>query len=153
MLLGGLRVTDNGWAAAWGGDREAFARGVLEAAAAAEGAEGEVSVLLAAAEDVRRLNRLHRGEDKATNVLAFPAAASAGALLGDIALAYDEAAAEAAAQGKDFSAHAAHLLTHGFLHLLGYDHIDDADAERMEGRERVILAALGAGDPYAAELA
>lgn len=133
---------------AWRGlQREA--RRVLRAAAAAEGAKGGISVLLADDAALRALNRDWRGKDQPTNVLSFPAPAGRDAL-GDIALAAETVAAEAAAQAKPFAAHMAHLLTHGLLHLLGYDHEADAEAELMESRERAILAALGLPDPYEA---
>ncbi|MGE3141728.1 MAG: rRNA maturation RNase YbeY [Hyphomonadaceae bacterium] len=130
----------------WRG-RRAFARRVLAAAAAAEGAAGAVSLLLGDDAALRQLNRDWRGKDRPTNVLSFPAPPGAG-MLGDIALAAETVAAEAAAQGKSFEDHMAHLLTHGFLHLLGYDHLADREAERMEMRERAILAGLGLADPY-----
>lgn len=134
---------------AWRG-RRALARRVLQAVGAAEKADGVVSVLLGDDAALRALNKQWRGKDKATNVLSFPAAAD-GDQLGDIALAAETVAAEAVAQGKSFEAHMTHLLVHGLLHLLGYDHEQDAEAEIMEGRERMILAGLGISDPYAAE--
>jgi probable rRNA maturation factor len=109
---------------------------------------------------VRRLNAAHRGRDRATNVLSFPTfdpipeAAPAHlppgpAPLGDVVLALETIRAEAAATGTPFSAHVSHLVVHGCLHLLGYDHHKSADAARMEGLERAILAGLGIADPYA----
>lgn len=133
---------------AWRG-RARYARAVLHAAAAAEGAKGAVSVLLGDDAALRALNKRWRGKDKPTNVLSFPATPGPERLLGDLALAAETVAAEAAAQGKSFETHMAHLLTHGLLHLLGYDHETDSDAERMEARERRILAGLGLADPYA----
>jgi probable rRNA maturation factor len=124
---------------------------VLRQAGAAERADGVVSVLLADDSAVADLNQSWRGRAGPTNVLSFPGAPTVrgqGAL-GDIALAFDTIAAEAAAQAKTFEAHASHLLVHGFLHLLGYDHVAETDAVHMEGRERAILAALGIADPYA----
>ena len=118
------------------------ARAALDGAARA----GEVRYALADDACLRELNRDFRGKDKPTNVLAFPDG-SAGAL-GDVALAYDTCAAEARAQGKDLGAHLAHLVVHGFLHLLGHDHGEPQEAERMEAMERAILAGLGVGDPY-----
>lgn len=138
--------------AAWRG-QGALVRRVLQAAAAAERAEGVVSVLLAGDEAVAQLNRTWRGKAGPTNVLSFPAAERGDGALGDIALAAETIAAEARAQGKTFEAHASHLLVHGFLHLLGYDHMRDAEAAIMEERERAILAALGIADPYEAERA
>lgn len=135
---------------AWRG-RQAAIRRVLQAAAAAEGKSGAVSLLLAGDAEVAALNRAWRGKPGPTNVLSFPAPPGQGDELGDIALAAETVAAEADAQGKQFEAHAAHLLVHGFLHLLGYDHERDDEADTMEARERVILAGLGIADPYAAE--
>jgi len=103
----------------------------------------------------RRLNRTWRGRDAPTNVLAFPAApagvpAVAGAplLLGDIVLAGETVAREAAEQGKPFADHLRHLVVHGVLHLLGYDHDADEAAVAMEAIETSILAGLGVSDPY-----
>ena len=123
----------------------------LGAAAAAERRGGQVSLLLADDARMAGLNHAWRGRDGPTNVLAFPSAKTdpSGAFLGDIALAAETIAAEAAAQGKTIDAHAAHLAVHGFLHLLGYDHDSKPDAEAMEARERAILASLGIADPYA----
>jgi probable rRNA maturation factor len=120
----------------------------------------EVSVRFTSAEEVRALNASYRGKDKPTNVLSFPmlepemletlAAADRGEiLLGDIVVAGGVCAAEAAAKGLPAADHAAHLLVHGMLHLLGYDHeTGDADAEEMEEVERRALAAIGITDPY-----
>jgi probable rRNA maturation factor len=102
---------------------------------------------------VQALNKLWRGLDKPTNVLSFPAPDSPSGparMLGDIAISYQTAAREAAAEGKTLADHIAHLSVHGFLHLLGYDHESDEDAEEMEGLERVILARIGISDPYVA---
>ena len=120
------------------------------AEAALEGWDGEdLVILLADDEAVRDLNARFRGKDAATNVLSFPAAANAGGHLGDIALAGGVCAREAAEQGKPLADHLRHLVIHGVLHLLGYDHADDAEAERMEALERDLLAGLGVADPYA----
>jgi probable rRNA maturation factor len=81
-------------------------------------------------------------------VLSFPAARAGGALLGDIAIAYETLAREATAESKPFLHHLAHLTVHGFLHLLGYDHQTDSQAEAMEGLERAALARLEIADPY-----
>jgi probable rRNA maturation factor len=142
-----VRVDHEAWGAAIGGDPEAFVIAILAAAAGAEGRPCAVAVLLTAETDMRALNALWRGKDAPTNILSFPAPEGAG-YLGDIAIAYETVDAEARAQGKTFPAHLAHLLTHGFLHLLGYDHEADDQAERMEARERAILAGLGYRDPY-----
>lgn len=143
-----LRIDISAQHAAWRG-RQAAARRALAAAAAAEGRAGAVSLLLGDDAALRVLNQAWRGKDKPTNVLSFPAPQWQGDQLGDIALAAETVAAEAAEQGKTFEAHMAHLLVHGFLHLLGYDHEQDDEADRMETRERAILADLGFADPYA----
>jgi probable rRNA maturation factor len=95
------------------------------------------------------LNARFRGKDAATNVLSFPAP-GADAGLGDVALALGVCEREAAEQGKTLADHLTHLTAHGVLHLLGYDHESDAEAEAMEARERAILAGLGVADPYGA---
>ena len=113
-------------------------------------ASGEVSVVLTDDAAMQKLNREWRGLDKPTNVLSFPAAPGAAAptLLGDIVIAYETVAREAAAEGKLFADHVAHLAVHGFLHLLGYDHDSDARAEEMERLETRILARLDVPDPH-----
>lgn len=135
-------------AEAWSGLEEVLTE-ALQAAAAGEGQAGTVAVLLADDAAVAALNQQFRGKAGPTNVLSFPPAAGEGAFLGDIALAAETIALEAENQGKSFANHASHLVVHGFLHLIGYDHIAPDDAERMEARERAILAALGIADPYA----
>lgn len=111
----------------------------------------EISIVLATDATVRRLNRIYRGQDKATNVLSFPADAPAGSsgLLGDVIIAFGVAATESKAEGKDLSAHLAHLVVHGVLHLLGYDHGKEKDAVIMERLESDIMARMGFADPYA----
>ncbi|MBV9906553.1 MAG: rRNA maturation RNase YbeY [Hyphomicrobiales bacterium] len=137
----------------------AIARETIAAAASESGAalrEGvEVSLCLADDATLRALNSRWRRIDKPTNVLSFPSP-SAGVLgdattLGDIALAYETLAREAEDLGVPLADHYRHLLAHGFLHLIGYDHETDAEAERMEALETKILARLGAADPYARE--
>ena len=125
---------------------------VTRAATAAMGkAEGDVVILLADDPTVQDLNARFRQKDKPTNVLSFPAAESAFPHLGDVILGYDYCAAEAVAQNKTLADHLSHLVVHGVLHLLGYDHIEDDEAEEMEGEERLILAGMGIADPYAAD--
>jgi probable rRNA maturation factor len=118
----------------------------------------EISVTLTGDEQVRALNAQWRGKDKATNVLSFPMAderdlsgsnvASMDLLLGDIVLARGVCEAEAADKGVSVEDHARHLLVHGTLHLLGYDHQDDSQAMDMEAREVRALARLGIRNPY-----
>ena len=108
-------------------------------------------ILLTDDETVAELNARFRGKDGATNVLSFPAPESSRPHLGDIALAFGVCAAEALAQGKPLGHHLQHLVVHGVLHLVGYDHMTDDEADEMEGLERVVLAGLGVPDPYAAE--
>ncbi|MGN6551211.1 MAG: rRNA maturation RNase YbeY [Pararhizobium sp.] len=113
----------------------------------------ELSILFTSDEAVRGLNSQWRGKDKPTNVLSFPAfpvtpGAMPGPMLGDLVLARETIAAEASDMEGSFNAHLTHLIVHGFLHLLGYDHIQPAEAEEMEGLETRILARLGLSDPY-----
>ncbi|CAN5182834.1 rRNA maturation RNase YbeY [soil metagenome] len=126
-----------------------LARAAAEAALAATGKSGGVSVLLTDDEAVRDLNAEFRKKDAPTNVLSFPAAANPEGFLGDIALAFETCQREAGEQGKQLAHHLQHLVAHGVLHLVGYDHEADADAEIMEDLERRILGGLGVADPYA----
>ncbi len=120
-------------------------------AALAPDEDRAVAVLLADDATVRDLNARFRRKDTATNVLSFPAPENPFGQMGDIALAFGVCAAEARTQGKPLADHLRHLVIHGVLHLLGFDHETDADAEVMEARERRLLAALGTPDPYAVE--
>ncbi len=121
---------------------------------AVAGAKAELSLVLADNAALRDLNREFRGQDKPTNVLSFPAAEKVkpGApmvLLGDVVLAYETVAREAQAQGKSLAEHTAHMVVHGVLHLLGFDHErGGSEAERMEALETQILAKLGIPNPY-----
>jgi probable rRNA maturation factor len=112
-----------------------------------------VSLCLSDDARVRQLNARWRGTDKPTNVLAFPAARARGlggaAVLGDIAIAYETMAREAEASGVALADHFRHLVAHGFLHLMGYDHQTNDEAGRMEALEMRILARMGVADPYA----
>lgn len=106
---------------------------------------GSISVVLADDATLRDLNRTFRGKDKSTNVLSF---SGEGDELGDVILAYETIKQEAKAQKKSFLRHTAHLVVHGCLHLLGYDHENARDAQKMEALETSILARLGYPDPY-----
>ncbi len=145
-----VEVEDPAWTEALPDAQAVVARAAL-AALSSTGASGdeEVTVLLADDETVRGLNARFRGKDSATNVLSFPAPAFARPHLGDLALACGVCKAEASAQGKSLADHLSHLTVHGVLHLLGWDHEADAQAEAMEAMERRILHQLGVRDPYA----
>jgi probable rRNA maturation factor len=117
----------------------------------------ELGITLAGADEQRQLNRDYRGQDVPTNVLAFPAweagartPADAPVLLGDVVLAFETVASEAAAQRKSLDDHLRHLVVHGVLHLLGFDHLTTTEAIVMERLETSILAKLGIADPYRA---
>jgi len=140
-------------------DSEAVLRRAIAEAARALGLppmpDTELAVALTDDAAIRELNRTYRGIDRPTNVLAFepPRRGPGGgpASLGDIAIAFETTAREAAADGKPFAHHLAHLAVHGFLHLMGYDHHVDDDAVEMERLERRILARLEIPDPYGPE--
>jgi probable rRNA maturation factor len=141
-------------------DAEAVIHRAIEAAAEfadADVGDAELAVMLTDDAGVRTLNGNWRGIDKPTNVLSFPALQPTGPaggddaprMLGDIAIAYETTRKEAGDEHKPFDHHLSHLAVHGFLHLIGYDHENDDDAEAMESLEREILAQLGIPDPYA----
>ena len=138
------------------GDVEALARRAVDAALAVArpslSGACEVAILLGDDAAVRELNRAWRGKDSATNVLSFPAAPQPGAPgprpLGDIALAFETLRREAEAEGKSLADHASHLIIHGLLHLLGFDHETAQDAEDMEALEIEALRRLGIANPY-----
>ncbi|MDP2061746.1 MAG: rRNA maturation RNase YbeY [Phaeovulum sp.] len=146
---------------------QALADAAAGAVLADQRLSGDFEISLLACDDARiaALNADFRGKATATNVLSWPAEALAteedgatpfapdaedpmGAELGDIAIAWETCAREAAEQGKEIAAHVSHLLVHGVLHLLGYDHIREKDAALMEACELRILASLGVADPY-----
>jgi len=145
-----IEIEDVAWTEALP-QAEMLARGAGLAALDKEGAGHEgVTILLTDDESVRELNARFREKDAPTNVLSFPAPFNPERHLGDIALAYGVCAREAAEQGKPLAHHLQHLVVHGVLHLCGYDHIGDDEAEVMEDLERAVLAELGIPDPYAA---
>jgi probable rRNA maturation factor len=136
-------------------------RAIAEAAAMVPTSEGELAIVLTDDAAIRALNRDWRRKDAATNVLSFPAqeprpaqepcaASGMPRLLGDIVIAYETTEREARAEHKPFAHHLAHLAVHGFLHLAGYDHQADEEADAMEQLETLILAQLAIPDPYIA---
>ncbi len=132
---------------------ETVERAIATAAAEIEAPPGEVAVMLADDETIRALNRDWRKIDKATNVLSFPAVKTPGVdaiMLGDIVISYETLARECENEGRVFRHHLAHLAVHGFLHLMGYDHQNDSEADAMERLESAILARLDMPDPYLA---
>ncbi len=131
----------------------ALARQAIAAAAPRAARRGELSVVLTDDETIRALNHKWRGKNAPTNVLSFPAPDTGTdnpSVLGDIVIAYETTKAESHAEGKTFDHHLLHLVVHGFLHLLGYDHESDTEADEMEHLEREILARLDVPDPYVA---
>ena len=144
---------------AWGPARvtdamlERAARAALLAAPLLRQGTSQVTIVLTGDAEMRNLNRTWRGKDAATNVLSFPAADGIRepGLLGDVVLAYETTLKEAREQNIALQDHVSHLVVHGVLHLLGFDHAEDKAAERMENLERTALASLGIADPYAEE--
>jgi probable rRNA maturation factor len=146
------------WAAC--SDAEAIVHRAVETAAGfveTDTGDAELAVMLTDDLGIRTLNKNWRGQDKPTNVLSFPALQPTARslpdhgprMLGDIAIAYETVRREADDEQKPFDHHLSHLAVHGFLHLVGYDHQNDHDAEAMEALERAILAEIGIPDPYA----
>jgi probable rRNA maturation factor len=136
-------------------------KAISAAAHAASTRPAELAIVLSNDSGIQALNRDWRGKDQPTNVLSFPAAPTVARggkaqvpapYIGDIVIAYQTTAREAVAEDKPFDHHLAHLAVHGFLHLLGYDHENDRDAETMENLERRILRQLAVPDPYAPRL-
>jgi probable rRNA maturation factor len=133
---------------------------ILAAAKAVSTTHAELAIVLSHDSAIQALNRDWRGKNAPTNVLSFPSAPPGpvrrggksrepSPYIGDIVIAYETTAREAAAEGKPFNHHLAHLAVHGFLHLVGYDHENDRDAEEMERLERRILRRMAIPDPYA----
>jgi probable rRNA maturation factor len=150
-----VEVVEPAWLAA--GDVETLAQDVVATTLIEVGkrvhADAEISVRLCDDDEIRALNLAWRNKDKATNVLSFPAPlGDRGPLLGDIVVAFEYVSEEARQAGRSLADHLAHMLVHGMLHLLGFDHENDGDAEKMENLERRILAKLGIDDPYAGML-
>ncbi|MEZ5892388.1 MAG: rRNA maturation RNase YbeY [Parvularculaceae bacterium] len=141
---------DEGWAEALP-DADALAAACHRAALAFEPRlDGEIALLLCDDAEMAGLNKQFRGKDGPTNVLSFPSGEAEG-FLGDMALARETCEREAAAKAVPLRDHAAHLIIHGMLHLIGYDHETETEAAAMERREVDILTALGVSDPYAGD--
>jgi probable rRNA maturation factor len=143
-----IRIEDSHWRKA------GLAPQLKRAAAAALGRaqapkSASLTILLTGDTALKKLNSAFLGANKPTNVLSFPAGPNSENYLGDVAIAYGVASAEARAAGKSLGDHAAHLAVHGTLHLLGYDHATDRQAKIMEPLETEILKSLGIADPYA----
>jgi probable rRNA maturation factor len=146
-----VEVVDPAWLAA--GEVDGLAQDVVAATLTEVGRrvhpDAEISVRLCDDDEIRALNLAWRNKDKATNVLSFPSSAgNRGPLLGDIVVAFEYVSEEAREAGRSLRDHLSHMLVHGLLHLLGFDHESEDQAEEMEDFERRILARLGIEDPY-----
>lgn len=150
-----IEVEDQAWTAL--PDLEALAEAAVTAALSGAGAADapcDVALLFTDDDSVAQINARWRGKDKPTNVLSFPVPSGMPVpedevrSLGDIVLAHGVVSREAVEQGKTLRAHTMHLIVHGTLHLLGYDHETEAEADEMEGLETRILKGLGISDPY-----
>ena len=146
-----VEVVDPAWLAA--GDVETLAQDIVATTLLEVGQrvhpDAEISIRLCDDQEIRALNLAWRGKDKATNVLSFPAPAGIdGPMLGDIVVAFEYVSEEAREAGRSLRNHLAHMLVHGLLHLLGFDHETEAEAEHMEDFERRVLGKLGIEDPY-----
>jgi probable rRNA maturation factor len=139
------------------GVRAVLQRAIGEAAVMAATSGGELAIVLTDDSAIRALNRDWRGKDQPTNVLSFPAPAPARSLpgqpggvrlIGDIVIAYETVEREALAEQRPFRHHLAHLAVHGFLHLVGHDHVAEAEADAMEALEIAVLARLDVPNPY-----
>ena len=142
-----LRVETPGWTDEIGAP-ESVCQGALDAAYALTGIAGEVALLLTDDEEMHGLNRDWRGKDKPTDVLSFPADEMDAPFLGDIAVGLGISRGDADTRGLKLTDHLTHLVIHGYLHLLGYDHTIEEEAREMEALEVQALASLGISDPY-----
>lgn len=151
MVRCDLIVEDDRWALL--GDLDSLALRALGAASdLVPDGSGTLALLLADDAALHELNRDFLGKDRPTDVLSFPSLPMDRPFLGDIAMAYGVAASDAARQGRALADHFAHLLIHGYLHLLGFDHETDEDAARMEALEIRALQSLSIGNPYQTDL-
>ena len=130
-------------------DAQSLSLAAAERALQMTQSDGALVVLLTGDAAVKELNARFRNKDKPTNVLSFPAPENPEGHIGDVALAFGVCAREADEQGKTLAAHLQHLVAHGVLHLVGYDHENEPEAEEMEALERRVLESLGVADPYA----
>ena len=145
-----LRIEADGWRQAVG-DETSTCEAALSAAHALTGRSGEVALLLTDDPEMHQLNRDWRGKDKPTDVLSFPADPLEAPFLGDIAIGLGVANRDAQARGISLKDHLSHLVIHGYLHLIGHDHMEDTEAREMEALEIRALATLGIADPYSAQ--
>ena len=153
-MMAAIDIADDAWTRV--ADLEALTERAIGATLKHVGGDGnvEVDVLFAGDAEAAKLNSAWRGKDYAPNILSFPSPKGHDAPpgeprpLGDLVLASGTVAREAEEQGKPLTSHLTHLIVHGTLHLLGFDHIEERDAERMEAAEIAILAGLGVEDPY-----
>ena len=154
-----VNISAAGWTRALADAKAICRRAALSALAGAGNDSLELSILLTGDAQSRNLNRDYRGRDEPTNVLSFPGfpgfpgspgspAAEAPRMLGDVIVAYETTEREAERDGKSLGDHLRHLIVHGVLHLLGFDHQTKAEALEMESREVSVLKTLGVGDPY-----
>ena len=146
-----LRIEDAGWTEKVE-NPDAVCQRALDAVFALAGVEGEVALLLTDDGEMHGLNRDWRGKDKPTDVLSFPADEMDAPFLGDIAVGLGVSRGDAATRGIKLTDHLSHLVIHGYLHLLGYDHMTEEEAREMEALEIKALAGLGIGDPYGRDL-
>ncbi|RIJ23840.1 rRNA maturation RNase YbeY [Henriciella barbarensis] len=146
-----LRIKDAGWTDEME-DPETVCQRALKAALALTGIEGEVALLLTDDNEMHTLNRDWRGKDKPTDVLSFPADEMDAPFLGDIAVGLGVSRGDAVTRGIKLTDHLSHLVIHGYLHLLGYDHMSEEEAREMEALEIKALSGLGIGDPYGRDL-
>ena len=142
-----LRIEEKGWTRLVD-DIETVCQSALASAHAVTDISGEVALLLTDDAEMHQLNRDWRGKDKPTDVLSFPADPMEAPFLGDIAIGLGVSRTDAASRDVPMRAHLSHLLIHGYLHLLGHDHMEDTEAREMEALETRALASLGIPDPY-----